>query len=31
MPKVAHFELTAENPERAVKFYEEAFGWKIDK
>jgi predicted enzyme related to lactoylglutathione lyase len=31
MPRVIHFEIPAENPERAVKFYEEAFGWKINK
>lgn len=31
MPKVAHFELTADDPARAVKFYEDAFGWKINK
>jgi predicted enzyme related to lactoylglutathione lyase len=26
-----HFEIPADNPERAVKFYESAFGWKIEK
>ncbi|MFX0162521.1 MAG: VOC family protein [Candidatus Hodarchaeota archaeon] len=31
MPKVVHFELGAEDPERAVKFYKEVFGWKIEK
>lgn len=31
MPRVIHFELAAERPERAVKFYEQAFGWKIEK
>ena len=31
MPKVVHFEITADNPERAVKFYTQAFGWKIEK
>lgn len=29
--RVVHFELPAEKPERAVKFYEDAFGWKISK
>lgn len=28
MPRVVHFELSADDPERAVKFYEEVFGWK---
>lgn len=31
MPKVLHFEIPAEDPERAVKFYEKVFGWKIKK
>jgi hypothetical protein len=31
MPRVVHFEIGADDPERAVKFYEEAFGWKINK
>lgn len=29
MSKVVHFEIPAENPERAIAFYEEVFGWKI--
>lgn len=29
--RVAHFEIHADNPERAVKFYSEIFGWKITK
>lgn len=29
MSKVVHFEIPAENPDRAIKFYEEVFGWKI--
>jgi len=29
MSKVVHFEIPAENPERAIKFYEEVFGWEI--
>ncbi len=31
MPRVVHFEIGAEKPERAVKFYEKVFGWKIEK
>jgi uncharacterized protein len=31
MPRVIHFEISADNPERAVKFYREAFGWEISK
>jgi len=31
MPKIVHFELPAEDPERAKKFYEKVFGWKIVK
>ena len=28
---IVHFEIPAEDPERAAKFYRELFGWKIDK
>ena len=31
MPRVIHFEITADQPERAVKFYEEVFGWKTQR
>lgn len=31
MPRVVHFEIDAEKPERAIKFYEKVFGWKIEK
>ena len=31
MPRVVHFELPADDPERAVKFYEKAFGWNLMK
>lgn len=31
MPRVIHFEIHAENPERAVDFYSKIFGWKIYK
>jgi predicted enzyme related to lactoylglutathione lyase len=29
--RVAHFEIHAENPERAVEFYTTVFGWEIKK
>ena len=29
--RVSHFEIHADNPERAVKFYTDIFGWKITK
>ncbi|HEY4328948.1 MAG TPA: VOC family protein [Phycisphaerae bacterium] len=31
MSRVVHFEIHAENPERAVKFYQGVFGWEIAK
>jgi len=31
MPRVIHFEIPADDPQRAVAFYEKAFGWKIVK
>ncbi len=31
MPRVIHFELPAEDPERAAKFYGDVFGWEIQK
>lgn len=31
MPKVVHFEINADDLERAKKFYENAFDWKIEK
>jgi len=31
MDKVVHFEIPAENIERANKFYSDIFGWKINK
>jgi uncharacterized protein len=31
MPRPVHFELSADNPERAIKFYEGVFGWKFNK
>ena len=29
MPRIVHFEIPADNTERAKKFYEKVFGWKI--
>jgi len=29
MPRVIHFEIPAENAERAAEFYKSVFGWKI--
>ena len=29
--RVAHFEIHTDNPERAIKFYGDIFGWKITK
>jgi predicted enzyme related to lactoylglutathione lyase len=31
MPRVIHFEIHAEQPERAVRFYTQLFGWEISK
>ncbi len=31
MQRVIHFEVTADDPERAVKFYEQVFGWKTQR
>ena len=30
MPRVVHFEIPADKPERAVKFYTDVFGWKME-
>lgn len=29
--RVVHFELPADDPDRAAKFYADAFGWKVEK
>ena len=29
--KVTHFEIPADNTQRAIAFYEKSFGWKIDE
>jgi uncharacterized protein len=31
MPRPVHFEIPAENPERAMQFYSNVFGWKFNK
>ena len=31
MPRVTHFDIHADDPERAAKFYSDVFGWRIDK
>jgi predicted enzyme related to lactoylglutathione lyase len=31
MPRPIHFDLTVDNPERAMKFYKDVFGWKFEK
>ena len=31
MPRVVHFEISANDPEKIAAFYENVFGWKITK
>ena len=31
MPRVIHFEIPADNPDRAVQFYSNVFGWTFQK
>ncbi|SRR6266487_3894242 len=31
MARVVHFEIQADNPERAVRFYSDTFGWQAKK
>jgi uncharacterized protein len=31
MPRVVHFEIPADDPERAVRFYQEVFGWTSNR
>jgi predicted enzyme related to lactoylglutathione lyase len=31
MPRVIHFEIPINDADRAVKFYKDVFGWKIEK
>jgi predicted enzyme related to lactoylglutathione lyase len=31
MPRVIHFEIYADEPEHAIKFYKTVFGWQVQK
>src|SRR4051812_15755751 len=31
MPRVIHFEISADEPERAARFYADVFGWEVTK
>ncbi len=31
MGRVVHFEISADDPERAAAFYADVFGWRVDK
>ncbi len=31
MPRVVHFEIPADDPERVIGFFEKTFGWRIEK
>jgi hypothetical protein len=31
MPRPIHFDIAADDPERAIKFYKTVFGWKFTK
>ena len=31
MPRVVHFEIHVDNPERVIKFYQDVFGWEFTK
>jgi hypothetical protein len=31
MPRVVHIDLSADDPRRAVEFYRNVFGWKVEK
>ena len=31
MPRIVHFEINVDNPERASKFYSDTFGWQFQK
>lgn len=31
MPKINHFEINADNPQRAIEFYKNVFKWKVEK
>ena len=31
MPRIVHFEIHADDPDRAAKFYTDVFGWSVSK
>ena len=31
MPRIVHFDIPADDPARAQKFYQEVFGWTFEK
>ena len=31
MSRVVHFEISADQPDRAIRFYENTFGWQFTK
>lgn len=31
MPRISHFDIPVDNPERAQKFYNKVFNWKFEK
>ncbi len=31
MPKVIHYEIGVDDPKRAIKFYTDVFGWKVNQ
>jgi hypothetical protein len=31
MPRVIHFDIYSDDPQRAIEFYTEVFGWQLDK
>ena len=31
MSRVTHFEIPADDPERAILFYQQVFGWRFEK
>jgi predicted enzyme related to lactoylglutathione lyase len=31
MPRVQHFEISANDPEKVAAFFENVFGWKVTK
>jgi hypothetical protein len=30
MPRIVHFEISVDDPQRAINFYSKVFGWKFD-